>query len=1393
MADDIVAKAGEVQIVGASANNLKEVDGSFPSPGLSAVIGISGSGKTSLLRDTLAAEAIRRNVLFLGKADQTGLSEAPVVDAFVGALPPALFVSQRPFRASARTTIGTASGILADLRALFMADGAPRTSRGVEVEPPSPRSYADWLSTHYRGRAVVWAIPLRWEAADGSVAARRLIGAGIETAILRSETDKPSLYEKGRKVDLRRWKPLNPSVRHALEAEVGTTEVQSGSDLGRFRSLLAKAWEISGPDIMVELPDASADLAPHVRGPMLDGRRDWVDPKERRLFRRPDRHLLSFNAPEHEESGACPVCHGTGRTVVVDEDKLIPDPSRSLRDGAIALWSPKGYTHLNIPHELVEGLAKQFGFSLKTPWSNLSPEAKAVLMEGMGEELVQGVDPGTGKRHGGPRKFEGFKQAILRRLGGSGKAAEKLSGFAHDEICEACGGSRFSPQALALQAAGKGLGEWLGMSFSELAPGAREAAASKRLSDQGSAALRRIGSKADIYCRLGLGHLQCTRGMTTVSDGEGRRLQIGRVLAGEMTDLLLLLDEPARGLHEADLAEMVGILRTLGKRNTVVVNEHRDGIIRAMERVVELGPGAGPAGGMILAGDWRPSKTNPLIGGQFKLSDGISIKGATIHNVRNQDLTLPLGGLVSIVGVSGSGKSSFVNGVLIPALVACGVDCQGEIDWEGDRGSWEKIAGADSLDKVHLLRQRIPPRNRRSLVATATGALDQLVGEWAASSDAEMLGLTPADFRLNGGRGRCTECLGIGEVEQGGASAHCPACGGLRYGPDALVPRLFGLTIAAALALPASELLDRLAGLPSGQIHTLVPLFEAMVALGIGHLALGRRLDTLSGGEVQRLRVAELLAAGEGASRHMFILDEPGAGLHPRDGEGVIASLRRMTDGARNSVLIVEHNLDLVAASDWVIEFGPGAGDRGGRIIASGSPSEIAEKDTPTGYALRGRMGSGGRGRLATGRPSASLLPVERFLAQVESGEDETFEAGSAAHQAKLSSRLLGASRRVWEVGDLHIELAKLAISAHQRQVKRDRAELLSAWAADPEARLTLSPALSDMRVWGARLPQSVHKALVGRIRRLPLEPAAAAGLGPFDCTYAMSGRSETEDELNHALAIGGGAVCLRSREGDFVVTESPVLFERGLVGPAWLNPTHLSRLSPAGRCSACKGEGRKRATELSLVHSGRGPWARFEALHPQAQALLRGRWRTDGAPFFNRLHQESLDEVLTRDVFLFGLWSRPGHGSFLKDPRKDPQEVSSWLRWDGLFSLIWEELPRAKDRVWAESVLQAERWERCPVCDGTGHREIARLVVLLGRSVFDWVASGTVGELRTALDRFPFGTSRDRLTATRVRNCLSGLDSRLKLAAPVEGVRPGLLGFADSVFHAFMTTGMQG
>lgn len=1410
MTNDTADPLSPIEVIGATANNLKNVDCLFPFPGLSAIIGVSGSGKSSLLQETLAAEASRRNSIFLGHTRQA-LPNATTVDAFVGRLPPAVYVGQRPFRASARTTVGTASGILGELRHLFLADGVPFTVGGVQVSPPSPDMYADWISRHYRGTAIVWAVPLRWQLSDGTTAASRLHSVGIEMAVLRSETDSAAVHERGRTVTLKRWKPLNPSVRHALEAEVGRVQVDAPSDRPSLAALLDKAWSIAGSDVIVELPDASDELTAGAIGHLLDGRRNWVDSAQIELFRAPDRHLLSFNAPEHPDSGACRKCRGVGSNVDILEGALVPDPSRSVRDGALSLWTEKAYKHVNIHHETIEALAGRQGFSPDTPWSALPPQARWLLLNGTGSEFIQGIDPASGRKQGAPRRFEGFRAAILRRWESTPIAAKRLGHLVREQACPACAGTRWSREARALRVAGRGLSEWLALPMVELEQACAEALSTHTTSPDATTTLERLREKAAIYRRLGLGHIANDRGMQTISDGEARRLQIGSVLALPSGRLLLLLDEPARGLHESDIEEMAGVLDTLARRHAVIVNEHRIGMIRAAQHVVELGPGAGPHGGVIVAN--RSPDTNGIQIASRQDTDHfeewLTLDGATLRTVRSQDLRLPIGGITAFIGVSGSGKSSIVNGVLVPALAGSGVACEGETASDGDLGSWKRIGGAKRIDRVHVLRQRVPPRNRRSLVATMTGALDQLATAWAASPYARAMHLDSKDFHLGSGGGRCQTCLGTGEVQDDMAIA-CPACGGRRFGPEVLIPRVADLDIAATLEQPVAALREHWLG--SGDAHfprILLPLFEAMVELGVGHLALGRKLDSLSGGEVQRLRIARLLADGRDAQRHLFVLDEPAAGLHRHDTERLLAALRRMTSGGRNTVVLVEHNLHLIAQVDWLIELGPGAGSAGGRIIGQGTPGELVVGATPTGRALAdsvyGHSPAFRKNQAAAITDSitpTSTPSVPTLLARIEHGSDEMEHAASAPN---LVERLLSRERKVCEIGNLHQELAKLAIGDFRDRNKKQRRQFIECWQANPGAGLVIAPLIHEIKTWGLRLPRSIVQHSLSRIAKLRLAPLPGSDLddpervrlAPGTVIGAMQTYGEPlETMLELALATGGGHVELRSVHGEVLscLNNTPMELELGLVAPLRLDPAHLSRFSAAGRCPACDGRGSIHVTAQDLlVQPGKilSATSAEELLTAEAAALFKGLWRTDAAPFFRRLEQEGLAPDDLREILFGGYWKRPGAGTFLKKPQADPNEVASWLRWDGLYRVVWSELPRSRHSDWAKAVRDSAGDQPCPVCSGSGHRDVIRLIGIAGRSLANWLDGATVEELADALNADPVVGDRRRLhTLERVLACLAPLVRNapgMRLDQRADAAEPDHRQFADTVLNTFM------
>ncbi|MCU1348855.1 MAG: hypothetical protein JWO56_1885, partial [Acidobacteria bacterium] len=946
--------AEAIEVVGADANNLKDVDVRFPLKKISVVTGVSGSGKSSLLADTLAAEGSRRMRTFLGLSQQE--LERPDVNAFVGPVPPTILVGQRGFRPNIRTTVGTATGFLAVVRRLFVLASVPYSERTKSaVPPPSPESYAGWLAKYYRGAVEVWAAPVRQQRTDGVAAVRRLAQHGVEQVIVRSETDPPKFRDSGRTVDTAKFSGLNPKVLHTIEAHIGAVDIKGADIAPRLQEILERAFLAGNGSIVVSLP---ASLDPDLSGPYgprLDSTKHWVHSDDPAVFARATSHLLSFNAPEHADSGACRECAGTGTGRRLREAVLVAHPDRSMDDGAFAIWTEKNYKYVNIQHETVHGLRGTHGFSPDLPWSKLPLSARYLLLNGSGSELVFDRDR-SGRKFGVARPFPGFRQVILDKSAAGTKIAEQLLAFVEVGPCETCDGTRWSPQARALRVAGHGLSEILGMTFADLeqfaaarGPFAREVDTNARPFVE---ALRR---HAHSIVQVGLGYLTPDRGMLDVSEGESRRIGLARVLDAGESGLCLLLDEPARGLHESDLMNLSTALHRLRGAHTVILNEHRERLWDAADWLIEVGPGAGSSGGEITyAGSPRrrpgsPSEDAPRA--QLPIREKhptIKIRGASIHNVEDLDCEIPVGRLTCIAGVSGSGKSSFVRGVLAPALLeSTGDDAT---DFALRRGTWRSINGAGVIQKVVALDQTMPQPNRRSLVATFLGLFDDIRKAFAASSDAKREGLTASDFGVNAGNGRCLICAGAGAVPDGDLWSTCPSCGGARYGQRALAVRVGGVNVQELLETPIAQLA------PYSETFRVPPaLIGAVCELGIGYVALGRRVDTLSGGEVQRLRLATRLARDTAGSM-LFIMDEPAVGLHARDVQRLAAALERVVDGGRNTVVIVEHDLRLIRSADWVIDFGPGSGPDGGKIVYAGTPQDLALAKTPTGLAIAGKL-----------------------------------------------------------------------------------------------------------------------------------------------------------------------------------------------------------------------------------------------------------------------------------------------------------------------------------------------------------------------------------------------------------------------------------------------------
>jgi excinuclease ABC A subunit len=1153
--------------------------------------------------------------------------------------------------------------------------------------------------------------------------------------------------------------------------------------------MLERAFAIGDDAVVVALPAADD---PDLAGPYglrLDSAKHWVHPDDAAVFARATSHLLSFNAPEHADSGACRVCAGTGVVRRLREEVLVAHPTRSMGDGAFAIWTEKNYKYVHIQHETIEGLRGMRGFSPETPWAKLSDAARQLVLNGSGDELVFDRDR-RGCKIGAARPFPGFRKIILQKSATGTAIADQLAVYVETGPCEECGGTRWSRQARALRVAGHGIADILDRTFADLVEFADSRGAFARgvgSNDQPLVeAIRRHAHSIDM---VGLGYLTPSRGMLDVSEGESRRIRLARVLDAGESGLCLLLDEPARGLHESDLSRLGVALERLRGNHTLIINEHRERLWDVADWLIEVGPGAGSRGGEITYAG--PPAKRPRTGvnepRRMQLAidtkhPTINIRGASIHNVENVDCEIPVGRLTCISGVSGSGKSSFIRGVLAPALMETVGGSTS--DFALRKGSWRSISGASRITEVVALDQAMPPANRRSLVATFTDLFDNIRKIFGASPDAKREGLTAADFGTNAGHGRCSVCSGVGQVVDGELWSICPACGGARYGHHVLAVRVAGMNVQELLDTP----FDELRGIAS-EFRIPSPLIDAMCDLGIGYIALGRRVDTLSGGEVQRLRLAMRLGRDLTGSM-LFILDEPAVGLHVRDVVRLASALERVVDRGRNTVVVVEHDLRLIASADWVLEFGPGSGPAGGQIVFAGTPAELARKKTPTGLALSAKLPKGKSGESTPLPRPRHTVPLEEQVARTNALLRTliTGDAGVSTPEDGVTEPIVIVSERFWqdrepwEVAGLDLEVPKLLLDLQHVESHDVLASVLDEWRKHSSCWVAIQPFLSDMQIWGAELPSSLLREVKAHIskeglRLVTQDGGPAAGDVDIREMRASGPRFVPADDgdesrlqvLRDAFAVGAHYVELRDRNGRLRASASDRLLDlnTSIIGPMAAIPSHFTRHDPLGRCPMCKGKRNVTAVAESLVIAN--PKATPDSddfLTAEANVIMKGILRNELKPFLRRLEQEGLwdgnrpfarlDDA-SRESILFGFWSRPGAGSFLKK-NADPGEVASWLRWDGLYRHVLDQLHRSGDSQWVQQLRASERPIRCPRCQGSGLQRFATLL-RVGTVPFDkWVRMSEPRAMRNALADLDTESMRQRTTKQRILHCLAPL-----------------------------------
>ena len=938
-----------IRVQGARENNLKNVDLTIPRDAMVVFTGLSGSGKSSLAFDTIFAEGQRRYVeslssyarMFLGQVDK------PDVD-FIEGLSPAVSIDQKSTSKNPRSTVGTITEIYDYMRLLWARIGHPHCPEcGEEITQQTPQQIVDILQEYpERTRLQILAPVVSARKGEFVDLFKDLLTQGYSRARVDGETVQLSDPPK-----------LAKQYKHTIEVVVDRIVIKDGIHQ-RLTDSIETALKLADGRVLIDFVDREQD-----------------DPERTRSFSEnlacPNNHPLqidtieprafSFNSP----FGACSACDGIGSRLEVDTELLVPNPDLTLGEGAIAPWS-QGKATTEYWLRLLAGLGEELGFDLDTPFKDLPAKTRAAILDGKDYKVEVSYRNRFGRERRYTSGFEGVKAYIKR------KHEETESDFARDRYeqymrqvaCPSCGGARLNPTILGVKVGGQSIADITDLSLADALAFVRGLQLSAREAKIGEQVLKEIDARLQFLLDVGLDYLTLSRSAGTLSGGEAQRIRLATQIGSGLVGVLYVLDEPSIGLHQRDnrrLIETLTKLRDMG--NTLIVVEHDEDTMREADWIVDVGPGAGEHGGEIvhsgsfeellkntksITGDYMAGRRNIEVPASRRSVDKerqLTVRGARENNLKNVTVSFPLGVFTAVTGVSGSGKSTLVNDILYTSL-ANKLNGAKQVP-----GRHKSIDGLEHLDKVIHVDQSPIGRTPRSNPATYTGVFDHIRKLFAETSEAKMRGYTPGRFSFNVKGGRCEDCSGDGtlKIEMNflpDVYVPCETCHGKRYNRETLEVHYKGKTIADVLEMPVEEAAEFFAAFTPIARH-----LNTLVDVGLGYIRLGQPATTLSGGEAQRVKLAtELQKRSNG--RSIYVLDEPTTGLHFEDIRKLLAVLQSLVDKG-NSVITIEHNLDVVKCADWIIDMGPEGGSGGGTVIAEGTPEQVAQvKGSHTGAFL---------------------------------------------------------------------------------------------------------------------------------------------------------------------------------------------------------------------------------------------------------------------------------------------------------------------------------------------------------------------------------------------------------------------------------------------------------
>ncbi|WP_342629102.1 excinuclease ABC subunit UvrA [Nguyenibacter vanlangensis] len=966
--------AQSIRVRGARAHNLKNIDVEIPRDALTVVTGLSGSGKSSLAFDTIYAEGQRRYVESLSAYARQFLElmGKPDVDAIEG-LSPAISIEQKTTSKNPRSTVGTITEIHDYMRLLWARAGVPYSpATGLPIEAQTVSQMVDRVMALPEGTRLMLLAPV---IRDRKGEWRKELAELQRKGFARVKVDG-ALYE------IAEVPELNRKLRHTVEAVVDRVVVKPG-----LESRLADSFETA-----LGLSDGLVYAEEVVRGdaeppPRIVFSSRFACPVSGFTLEEIEPRLFSFNAPQ----GACPACDGIGTETFFDPHLIVPDESLSLAAGAIAPWRSAQSPYYQ---QTLESLAAHYGVRMETPWRDLPQGVRDVIMQGSGEEITFRYRDGR-KSYDLTKAFDGVVTNLRRRMAETDSVwvREELSRYQSDKPCHACHGARLRPEALSVRVAGATIAEasdlpirraldWFATVEATLTPQRAEIA--RRI-------LREILDRLRFLNDVGLDYLTLSRGSATLSGGESQRIRLASQIGSGLTGVLYVLDEPSIGLHQRDNERLLGTLDRLKRLgNTLIVVEHDEDAIRAADWLIDMGPGAGVNGGNVVAigtpdavaanpasltGDYLSGRRSIAVPARRRPVDAVRmlrLEGASGNNLKDVTARVPLGTFTCVTGVSGGGKSTLVIDTLYKALSR-------QLMGSGQNPApYRRLDGVELLDKIIDIDQSPIGRTPRSNPATYTDLFAPIRDWFAELPESKARGYKPGRFSFNVKGGRCEACQGDGVLK---IEMHflpdvfvtCDTCKGARYNRETLEVKFRGKSIADVLAMTVDEALPFFSAVP--RIRDRLAILQQV---GLGYVALGQQATTLSGGEAQRVKLSKELAR-RATGRTLYILDEPTTGLHSEDVRKLLEVLHALVDQG-NTVVVIEHNLDVIKTADWVLDMGPEGGDGGGRIVAEGTPEDVAAcAESHTGRFLGpllarpdadppeagGRRAAGRRGRLA--------------------------------------------------------------------------------------------------------------------------------------------------------------------------------------------------------------------------------------------------------------------------------------------------------------------------------------------------------------------------------------------------------------------------------------------